>query len=157
MIVLLCYFLPTHKLENIMTKPFWKEKTLEQMTTQEWESLCDGCALCCHIRLEDEDTGELVQTNISCKYLDLGTCKCTDYQNRSINVPDCIKVTAKNIPQLHWMPESCAYRLLSEGRELYDWHPLVSGDPESVHKAGISFLGEIVSEEDIEEGYFNNL
>ena len=133
-----------------MQKPFWKEKKLEEMTTKEWESLCDNCALCCHIRLEDEDTGELVQTNVACKYLDLDSCKCSDYENRCTNVPDCIKVTPKNIPQLQWMPHSCAYRLLSEGRDLEDWHPLVSGSPESVHKSGISFKGEIISEADFD-------
>ncbi len=140
-----------------MTKPFWKEKKLTEMNDAEWESLCDGCALCCHIRLEDEDTGELVQTNVACKYLDLETCKCGDYANRCTNVPDCLKVTPENIPQLHWMPQSCAYRLLSEGRDLYDWHPLISGNKNSVHESGISFLGEIVSEDELEDGFFDNL
>jgi len=135
-------------------KPFWEAKKLTEMTTKEWESLCDGCALCCHIRLEDEDTGELVQTNVACRYLELESCQCSDYTNRCINVPDCIKVTPDNIPQLHWMPHSCAYRLLSEGQPLYDWHPLISGDRMSVHKAGISFLGEIVSEDDVENDFY---
>lgn len=140
-----------------MSEQFWKTKKLTEMTTDEWESLCDGCALCCHIRLEDEDTGELVQTNIACRYLNLENCKCGDYANRCINVPDCIKVTPENIPQLHWMPHSCAYRLLSEGRDLYDWHHLISGDKNSVHTAGISFLGEIISEDEVEEGFFDSL
>jgi uncharacterized cysteine cluster protein YcgN (CxxCxxCC family) len=131
-----------------MQKPFWKEKKLQEMTTPEWESLCDGCALCCLIRLEDEDTGEIVQSNIACRYLDMETCKCTDYANRTKNVPDCWKITPENLDQIYWMPETCAYRLLYEGKELYDWHPLISGDPESVHKHHISHKGEMVSEDD---------
>lgn len=131
-----------------MKKQFWKEKKLEEMTTDEWESLCDGCGLCCLIRLEDEDTGEIVQSNIACKYLDLETCRCTDYANRKTNVPDCWKITPKNIDKIYWMPETCAYRLIYEGKKLYKWHPLISGDKNSTHKAGISYIGEMVSEND---------
>lgn len=133
-----------------MQNQFWKNKKLEEMTTDEWESLCDGCALCCLIRLEDEDTGEMVQSNIACKYLDQETCKCTDYANRKTNVPDCWKITPENIHQIYWMPDTCAYRLVYEGRDLYDWHPLVTGDKNSTHKAGISHIGEMVSEEDVD-------
>ncbi|TNE57620.1 MAG: YcgN family cysteine cluster protein [Alphaproteobacteria bacterium] len=132
-------------------KPFWKTKALTEMTDDEWESLCDGCARCCLLKLEDEDTGEIIFTNVSCRLLDQQTCRCTSYQNRSKLVPTCIKVTAENAAALAWMPPTCAYRLLAEGKDLFPWHPLVSGDPESVHKAGISVLGRVVSEEGIDE------
>jgi uncharacterized cysteine cluster protein YcgN (CxxCxxCC family) len=131
-------------------KPFWKEKSLKEMTQEEWESLCDGCALCCLIHFEDEDTGEAVKSNIACRYLDMETCKCTDYANRETNVPGCWKITPENIDQIYWMPETCAYRLIYEGKDLYSWHPLISGDPESVHKPGPSFKGEMVSEDDVD-------
>lgn len=143
-----------------MKSDFWKHTKLEDMTTPEWESLCDRCGLCCLIRLEDEDTSELVQTNIACKYLNLNDCSCGDYKNRTVNVPDCLKVTPEIIPNLHWMPHSCAYRLLSEGRELEDWHPLVSGRLESVHeKGGSSFMGDMISEADIDDidEYISNI
>lgn len=133
-----------------MTEPFWKTTPLEKMTRPQWESLCDGCALCCLIRLEDEDTGEMVRSNVACRYLDQGTCKCTDYANRKTNVPDCWEITPQNIHQIYWMPETCAYRLLYEGKELFDWHPLISGNPNSVHEAGISYLGEMVSEVEVD-------
>jgi uncharacterized cysteine cluster protein YcgN (CxxCxxCC family) len=133
-----------------MSNQFWKEKSLTEMSTAEWESLCDGCALCCLIQLEDEDTGELAQSNIACKYLDLNTCKCTDYANRCTNVPTCWKITPQNLDQIYWMPETCAYRLVYEGKDLFDWHPLISGDPQSVHKRGISHKGEMVSEDEVD-------
>jgi uncharacterized cysteine cluster protein YcgN (CxxCxxCC family) len=133
-----------------MTDPFWKTKKLEELTKPEWESLCDGCGLCCLVRLEDEDTGETVQSNIACRYLDQATCRCTDYENRKTNVPDCWKITPENIHQIYWMPDSCAYRLVYEGKDLYPWHPLISGDKNSVHEAGISYIGEMVSEEDVD-------
>ncbi|MBX7249665.1 MAG: YcgN family cysteine cluster protein [Caulobacteraceae bacterium] len=119
-------------------KPFWEAKRLEQMTVQEWESLCDGCGLCCLVRFEDEDTGEVIPTKVSCKLFDANLCRCTDYENRKKHVPDCIKLTPWNIEALEWMPRSCAYRRLWEGRNLADWHPLISGDPDSVHRAGVS-------------------
>jgi uncharacterized cysteine cluster protein YcgN (CxxCxxCC family) len=127
-------------------KPFWEAKTLRQMTVAEWESLCDGCGLCCLIRFEDEDTGEIIPTRVSCRLFDGEACRCTDYPNRKRFVPDCIKLTPDNIDDLMWMPKSCAYRRLHEGRGLADWHPLVSGDPESVHRAGVSIRGQTVSE-----------
>jgi uncharacterized cysteine cluster protein YcgN (CxxCxxCC family) len=130
-------------------KPFWQTKTLDQMTRAEWESLCDGCGLCCLIRFEDEDTGEIIPTRVHCKLFDSQTCRCSDYQNRKAHVPDCIKLTPGNIEGLMWMPKSCAYRRLHEGRDLAWWHPLVSGDPETVHQAGVSIRGQTISEAEL--------
>lgn len=127
-------------------QPFWREKRLEEMNPAEWESLCDGCGKCCLNKLEDIDTGELAYTNVACRLLDLGTCRCTRYPERSRLVPDCVTLTPDNIAGLRWMPSTCAYRLLAEGKELPYWHPLVSGDPDSVHRAGISVRGRAISE-----------
>jgi uncharacterized cysteine cluster protein YcgN (CxxCxxCC family) len=128
------------------TKPFWRVKSLQAMTTPEWESLCDGCGLCCLIRFEDEDTGEITPTLVACKLFDGDKCRCSDYAHRRRHVPDCIKLTPHNIETLPWMPRSCAYRRLSEGLDLPLWHPLVTGDPESVHAAGVSVRGVTISE-----------
>lgn len=127
-------------------EPFWRRKTLLEMTKAEWESLCDGCGKCCLLKLEDEDTGQVSYTDAACKLLDLESCRCSRYVNRRHYVPDCIKLTPKLVDRLRWMPSTCAYRLLSEGEDLPDWHPLVSGDPESVHRAGISVRGRAVPE-----------
>jgi uncharacterized protein len=132
-----------------MTEPFWKTKTLSEMTRPEWESLCDGCGRCCLNKLEDEDTGKFLYTRAACKLLDIGTCQCTDYKNRAKRVPDCVTLTAKNVSELGWLPESCAYRRLDEGLGLSWWHPLVSGDPETVKQAGISVENEAYTEEGI--------
>jgi uncharacterized cysteine cluster protein YcgN (CxxCxxCC family) len=127
-------------------KPFWETKALDQMNPVEWESLCDGCGLCCLIRFEDEETGEIIPTRVACQLFDSVKCRCSDYANRKATVPDCIKLTPGNIDELLWMPKSCAYRRLHEGRGLAWWHPLVSGDPETVHTAGVSIRGQTVSE-----------
>ena len=127
-------------------QPFWRSKTLEAMTVAEWESLCDGCGLCCLVRFEDEDTREIIPTRIHCKMFDAASCRCGDYPNRRRHVPDCIKLTPHNIEALEWMPKSCAYRRLHEGRSLASWHPLITGDPESVHRAGVSIRGQTISE-----------
>ena len=126
--------------------PFWRRKTLAEMTRGEWESLCDGCAKCCLDKLQDDDTGEIRYTEVACRLLDLGTCRCTDYANRKRFVPDCVVLTPSTVARLAWLPSSCAYRLISEGRDLEWWHPLVSGDPETVHRAGVSVRGRAVPE-----------
>lgn len=127
-------------------KPFWETKTLVEMTAKEWESLCDGCGLCCVIRFEDEETGEVIPTRVHCRLFDPLTCRCSDYANRKKTVPDCIKLTPHNIEALEWMPRSCAYRRLHEGKDLPLWHPLLTGDPDSTHKAGVSIRRQTVSE-----------
>ena len=116
------------------------------MTREQWESLCDGCGKCCLLKLEDEDTLELSYTNVACRLLDLGTCQCTRYEERARLVPDCVTLTPDIIPNLRWMPRSCAYRRIYEGKPLLWWHPLISGDPETVHAAGVSVRGRVISE-----------
>ena len=118
--------------------PFWEVKTLEEMTREEWESLCDGCARCCLVKLEDADSGEIHFTDIGCTLLDGKTCRCRDYRRRQSRVPDCVKLTPETVRSLSWLPVTCAYRRLAEGRDLAWWHPLVSGTPETVHQAGVS-------------------
>jgi uncharacterized cysteine cluster protein YcgN (CxxCxxCC family) len=128
-------------------KPFWKVKQLREMSPEEWESLCDGCARCCLVKLEDEDSGRIHFTKAACKLLDAGSCRCTDYENRSSRVPDCVQLTPDNVGELNWLPLTCAYRLLAEGSDLPWWHPLVSGRAETVEEAGISVKGHTRSEE----------
>jgi len=118
------------------------------MSQAEWESLCDGCGRCCLVKLEDEETGDIALTDIACRLLDNQRCKCKKYDTRHEIVPDCVRLTPKNISQLKWMPKSCAYRLLAEGKDLAWWHPLISGNKETVHQAGISIQGKTVSEDD---------
>ena len=133
-------------------KPFWQRKSLEEMSAEEWESLCDGCGLCCLIRFEDEETGEVIPTRVGCKLLDCDLCRCKDYPNRTKKVPDCVRLTPRNINRIVWLPPTCAYRLVADGGDLYWWHPLVSGDPDTVHAAGISVRGKVGdSEEDVED------
>lgn len=128
-------------------KPFWETKRLEEMSSAEWESLCDGCAKCCLIKLEDEDTGDIAMTRLHCKLLDAETCRCSDYTNRKTHVPDCVILTPKDVSELRWMPKSCSYRLINEGKPLPDWHHLRSGDTERIHEVGASIMGRTLSEE----------
>ncbi len=127
--------------------PYWKRKTLAEMTAEEWEGLCDGCGICCLNKLEDWDTGEVAFTSVACRLLDAHSCRCKDYENRQATVPDCIRLTLDEVETISWLPPTCAYRLISEGEDLYWWHYLVSGDRETVHQAGISIRGRTVSEE----------
>ena len=122
-------------------KPFWQVKTLSEMTPSEWESICDGCGRCCLLKLEDDDTGEIYLTRLACKMLDLGNCRCSDYERRHELVHDCLQIDTQAVAKLSWLPATCGYRRISEGRGLAWWHPLVSGDPDTVHQAGISVRG----------------
>ncbi len=119
---------------------FWRRKTLREMTPAEWESLCDGCALCCLHKVEDEDTQEVFYTTVVCHLLDLDNCHCTEYQRRCQLVPSCIKLAPEDVEAFEWLPPTCAYRLVHEGKDLPEWHPLVSGDRESVIRANASVL-----------------
>lgn len=134
------------------TGQFWRNKALDELNSEEWESLCDGCGQCCLIKLQDEDTDELLHTRLACKLLDIGACSCTDYDNRHERVHDCVVISPESVSKLDWLPHSCAYRLIAEGKDLYWWHPLVSGDPNSVHEAGVSVQSWAVSEEGVPEG-----
>jgi uncharacterized cysteine cluster protein YcgN (CxxCxxCC family) len=129
-----------------MTDEFWKRKSLAKMSQEEWESLCDGCALCCLQKLEDEETGDIYFTDIACKLLDTNACRCTNYANRAKIVSTCLVLTVDEPEAFNWLPGTCAYRLLANGEGLPDWHPLVTGNPESAHEAGISAKGKCVSE-----------
>lgn len=130
-------------------QPFWRAKTMTDLTPAEWESLCDGCAKCCIIKFEDEDTGRIYHTNAVCELLEIYHCRCTRYTERSELVPTCLSLTPALADSLEWIPETCAYRLLAEGKDLPLWHPLVSGEPDTVHKAGISVRGKVVSAKSI--------
>jgi hypothetical protein len=130
-------------------EPFWRAKTLAELNEAEWESVCDGCGRCCLNKLEDADTGEIFFTDVACRLFDAGTCRCGDYPNRHTKVADCIPLTPENAGELTWLPPTCGYRLLAEGHDLYWWHPLVSGDPQSVHAAGISVRDRVFSEIDV--------
>ena len=131
-------------------EPFWKTKALSEMTQDEWELLCDGCARCCLHKLEDIDTREIGYTNIVCRLLKIKTCRCADYENRHREVPSCVVLNPKNVHEFTWLPDTCAYRLLAMGEELAWWHPLVSGNPDTVHQAGISVRGIAISEDEID-------
>lgn len=130
-------------------KPFWQRKTLAEMDRGEWESLCDGCGLCCLQKLQDESDGSFYYTRIACKLLDLGTARCSDYSNRQQKVPECIALQPDSHEAFEWLPRTCAYRLLYEGKPLPPWHPLQCGNANAVHAAGISLLDEMVSETDV--------
>jgi len=129
-------------------EPFWRTKTLDAMSRAEWESLCDGCGRCCLHKLRDADSDRLAYTEVACRLLDLESCRCKDYANRQRRVPDCVRLTPSRLKKIDWLPPTCAYRLVAEGRDLPWWHPLVSGDPDTVRQAGISIRGRAVAERD---------
>jgi uncharacterized cysteine cluster protein YcgN (CxxCxxCC family) len=131
-----------------VTDKFWETKTLAELDRGQWEALCDGCGKCCLHKLEDDETGELYPTNVACKLLDRRTAQCKDYKNRRTYVPDCVRLTNDNVATTDWLPSTCAYRLRANGEKLPDWHYLVSGDREAVHRAGQSTRGWTVSEDD---------
>jgi hypothetical protein len=136
---------------------FWERLPLNEMTPAEWEALCDGCGRCCAIKLEDAETGEVHYTDVACRLFDPETCRCGNYAHRAHLVPGCVVLTPGRLPRVAgWLPRTCAYRLLHEGKPLYDWHPLVSGDPESVHRAGISLRGRVVAEYEVFEDELEN-
>ena len=130
---------------------FWERKPLKRLNQQEWEALCDGCGKCCLNKYEDEDTGAMHYTNVACRLLDHLSCRCTDYAARAKRVAECLVLSADTPDAFHWLPASCAYRRLADGKDLPDWHPLITGDPESVHRAGISMRAVMVSERDTDE------
>ena len=130
-------------------QPFWERKTLGEMTSAEWESLCDGCGRCCLKKLEDAQTGRIAYTDVACRLLDRDRCRCTRYGKRRELVPDCVALDAQNLAAFRWLPSTCAYRRIAEGKPLEWWHPLVSGDVRTVHDAGISVRGRAFSEDDV--------
>ena len=129
-------------------EPFWRAKSLEEMDEREWESLCDGCGRCCLMKLEDEDTGEIHHTDVGCRLFDAARCRCADYENRRRKVRDCVKLTPAKVRSLGWLPPSCAYRRVAEGRDLAWWHHLVSGSRRTIHEAGVSVKGRVPATED---------
>lgn len=131
---------------NSETNHFWDKKPLSELSKSEWESLCDGCAKCCLHRFEDEDTLDIYFTNVCCQYLDQMTCQCSDYKRRSVNVPTCVTITQEILEDPYWLPETCAYRLLAEGKKLPDWHPLISGSIDTVVESGHSIGGRVINE-----------
>ncbi len=134
------------------TRPFWQRKPLVELSPPEWEALCDGCGQCCRHKLEDEDTGQVFPTRVACQLLDTNSCRCSDYAHRHKTVPECITLSAETISRYHWLPKTCAYRRLAEGKDLAWWHPLVSGNPETVHQAGISARGQLINERELPPG-----
>ncbi|NHB59108.1 YcgN family cysteine cluster protein [Acinetobacter sp. 194] len=137
---------------NLPLRPqFWKHYSLAEMSQAEWEALCDGCGMCCLVKLEDEDTQEICYTKVSCKLLDCQTAQCSDYENRKQHVPDCIQLTYENLQQIRWLPSTCAYRRLNEGKKLPTWHYLNTGDRESVMHARKSAAGRCISEIHVDE------
>ena len=133
------------------TQPFWETKTLKQMSQEEWESLCDGCGKCCVLKLEDMDTGAVYYSDVSCKLLCTKSARCTDYENRKSIVPDCVILTTDNLEEIDWMPQSCAYRRIHEGRGLADWHPLIAGSQEKMAEHGHLVAGQVISETEVKE------
>jgi len=138
-------------------RDFWKTVPLAEMTPAQWESLCDGCGRCCLHKLQDAYSGAIYHTAVACRLLDQNSCRCRNYADRQALVDDCLVLASSNLGELGWLPDTCAYRLLDEGQALPDWHPLVSGDPNSVHRAGISVRGRVISEEGVHEEQFEDM
>ena len=136
------------------TEAFWKTTALESMSREQWESLCDGCGKCCLHKLEDEDSGEIAYTRVICRYFEESSCRCQVYSERKKRVPDCVVLRPDNLQSLPWMPETCAYRLLYEGKYLPAWHPLLTGDHQAIHEAGNTVTGKVISEEFVHEDGF---
>jgi uncharacterized cysteine cluster protein YcgN (CxxCxxCC family) len=141
---------------DIVRRPFWESKTLAEMSTEEWESVCDGCGKCCLHKLEDHDNGEVYYTDVACRLLDTTLCRCSDYSARRSLVPDCVSLKHSDPAEMYWLPKSCAYRVLAEGRSLEDWHPLISGDVNSVHEASISIKDRCISENNIKNADYED-
>jgi uncharacterized cysteine cluster protein YcgN (CxxCxxCC family) len=139
-----------------MSAPFWKTTPLEAMTESQWESLCDGCGKCCAFTLEDEETGEMFRTRVACRLFDAAACGCGDYANRFTRVAQCIKVTPDNVRTLTFFPATCAYRLVALGSDLPDWHHLVCGDREEIHRRGKSIRGQTISETEVDDDDFED-
>lgn len=131
--------------------PFWRVKPLRDMSAAEWESLCDGCGKCCLVRLEDEDSGQIVNTAVACRLFQRTSCRCSDYENRNARVPTCVVLSPDTVSALAWMPQTCAYRLLAQGEDLPPWHHLVSGSRETIHEAGMSVRDRTISEDAVSE------
>ena len=129
---------------------FWIAKTLQEMTSAEFESLCDGCGKCCLHKLEDDENGDVYYTKVACRFLDHTTCRCQTYSTRQQEVSECVVLTPASVKDTYWLPDTCAYRLIDEGFSLPDWHPLVSGDPDSMHKAGMSVAGKVIHENSVD-------
>ncbi|QDY68442.1 YcgN family cysteine cluster protein [Qingshengfaniella alkalisoli] len=144
--------MPSHAATPSLRDRFWETVPLDKMNRAEWEALCDGCGKCCLNKLEDADTGEVAFTSVACRLLDGESCRCAQYDIRKQFVPECVVLKPENLHEIaYWMPATCAYRLLHEGQPLYDWHPLISGDPDSVHEAGLSVRGWTTPEFEISE------
>ncbi|NAW35496.1 YcgN family cysteine cluster protein [Halomonas alimentaria] len=143
-------------MEGAMRERFWEQYPLEELTAEEWEALCDGCGQCCLLKFQDDETGELAVLNLACELLDIHSCRCSDYPNRLARVPECTQLTPERVDEFRWLPRSCAYRRVAEGRKLAAWHPLLSGDPERVHRKGVSVRSFAVSSRGVPEEHYED-
>lgn len=141
---------------NGLTERFWETKKMADMSRAEWEALCDGCARCCLLKLDFEDSPDIYYTNVACRLLDIRTCRCTRYRHRSLIVPDCLSLTPESAAVFSYLPRTCAYRCLAEGRPLPSWHPLISRDPDAIHRLGISIRDRAIPEEWIDPDQLEN-
>ncbi|WP_027962767.1 YcgN family cysteine cluster protein [Halomonas halodenitrificans] len=139
-----------------MRERFWEHYLLEELTAEEWEALCDGCGQCCLLKFQDDESGELAVLNLACELLDVQSCRCSDYPNRLARVPECTQLTPERVDEFRWLPRSCAYRRVAEGRKLAAWHPLISGDPERVHRKGVSVRSFAVTSRGVPEEYYED-